>query len=484
MDATRKKWIIFGAASLLVAGAAGALIYTQRESLEENRAQAEKLRGEIAAGRTLVAGTPDLEREVIVQRETDAVIKEILAEEEEITNFARTINDYVAAAGVSIRSVKRQKDAGGRDRGAAKDFDRVGYTIQFDADAFQLLEFLDAFETHKRFVSVTGFKLSAAKRAQAERGLMPMHSITLDLETYVYHPKQGVKEARIDNYERKRDLLLADIQKRSDELRVPAYEFRGQRGRRDPWIDPRLPVSGSEQILSIEEQIQIVEDLEKKIDHLLELWQAVDAADNLIAEMKARAEIEESILALEEEIRRVEAERSIIFGPSVMKLENVIIAGIADVKAKLEKSGGDIGPSAREIEQVAEAVKRHITREEYELALQAFNAMEPRLIRAERDPRKAPQVAELRLLASRAQTVLAFEEIDMSIGGVAVMEGARPVALINGQTIEAGEYIDLSGELFVHDIRSHEIEFVYQGVTLIRRIDDQSISQSTPKKKR
>jgi predicted ABC-type transport system involved in lysophospholipase L1 biosynthesis ATPase subunit len=60
----------------------------------------------------------------------------------------------------------------------------------------------------------------------------------------------------------------------------------------------------------------------------------------------------------------------------------------------------------------------------------------------------------------------------MRIGGVAVMEGARPVALINGDSIVAGDYLDRAGELFVSDIRSHEIEFIFQGVTLIRRIDD------------
>jgi Tfp pilus assembly protein PilO len=479
----KRKWILFAGLSVLVAAGAGALIYLQRQTLEKNRAKAEALRVEIEAGRELVAGTPALEREVIVQRETDVVIKEILSEEAEVNALAKTINDYAANAGVFMQSVKRAKTNTREKSKGSKDFDQVGYSIQFDGDAFQLLSLLNAFETHKRFISVTSIKLSAAKRAQTDRGELPLHNVTLELETYVYHPKQGAKEARVDNYERKRDMLLAEIQKRAEGLRVRVYEYRGPRGRRDPWIDPRLPITGPEPILAIEEQIQIIEDLEKKLDRVLGLWDGVEKADNLIAEMKARAEIEEAILDLDANLSRVEGENVITFGPLVVKLENVIVGGVKDVKKRLEAKGGDLGPSARELEQVAAAVNGHIEREEYEQALQAFHSMEPRLVRAERDPSKAQAVEDLRVLAGRAQTVLDFSAIEMSIGGVAVMDGARPVALINGESVSAGEYIDMSGDLFVHDIRSHEIEFVYQGVTLVRRIDDTGTT-TPPKKKR
>jgi hypothetical protein len=32
----------------------------------------------------------------------------------------------------------------------------------------------------------------------------------------------------------------------------------------------------------------------------------------------------------------------------------------------------------------------------------------------------------------------------------------------------------MSGELFINDIRPHEIEFVYKGVTLIRPVDERT----------
>ena len=44
--------------------------------------------------RKLIKGTPDLVKTVIVQRETDAVIKEILSDTTDIENFARTLDRF------------------------------------------------------------------------------------------------------------------------------------------------------------------------------------------------------------------------------------------------------------------------------------------------------------------------------------------------------------------------------------------------------
>jgi hypothetical protein len=114
-----------------------------------------------------------------------------------------------------------------------------------------------------------------------------------------------------------------------------------------------------------------------------------------------------------------------------------------------------------------------VVNEDYEGAISHFNSIEPQLHGLEADPEKS-LADELRRLANNAQTVLDFEKIDMRVGGVAIMEGARPVALINGDTIVAGEYVDMLGELFVNDVRPHEIEFVYRGVTLVRPVDERT----------
>ena len=166
----KAKRILFGVGSFLVAAGFVLLIYFQQSVLKKNRVEVDRLKGDIEVGRALVMETPDLEREVIVQRETDEVIKEILSDDEEITNFVRTINDYELASDISITQIKKQKSDARAKARSNEDFDRVGYAITFDADAFQLLAFLNALETHKRFISVTAFKVTAAKRTQLERG--------------------------------------------------------------------------------------------------------------------------------------------------------------------------------------------------------------------------------------------------------------------------------------------------------------------------
>ena len=115
------------------------------------------------------------------------MVKEILSDAEEVTNLVRTINDFANQAEVAIRSLKPAKESSSHGK-KKEDFERVGYTIQCEADAFRLMEFLNAFEHHQRFINVTGFKLTGAKRAQIDRGAQPVHTITLDLETYVYRP--------------------------------------------------------------------------------------------------------------------------------------------------------------------------------------------------------------------------------------------------------------------------------------------------------
>lgn len=477
----KTKWIVLVAGSFVLACAFGALIFFQQKVLTENREEVSRLHGEIDEGRALVKTTPDLEREVIVQRETDVVIKEVLSDEEEITNFVRTIQEFETNSGISITSLKKQNtDKRGKNK---ESFDRVAYTLTFDTDAFQFLDFLDQIESHSRFISVTAFKLTAAKRGvSGSRGAEPVHNVSLNLETYAYTPKKGSKEVTIDGYERKRELLLSDIAKRTDELRVPVYDYRGPRGRRDPWVDPRVPANNpdGEPVLTIEEQINIVEALAEQAETIEDLYEEVLEAENLIAEMKARAALEEKLTSLEEEVRRIDASSQLIFAPSIRRFENDVSAVVTEVRGLLEGNENVHGPSLVVLQEASEAIERHIAAEEYDLAMTTFHTIEPRLPMAEIDPNKVALVEELRTIAARAQTVIDFESIPMDIGGVAVMEGRRPVALINGDSIYAGEYMDLSGELYVNDIRTHEIEFVYQGVTLVRRMEDPGYDPTSP----
>ncbi len=471
MSADKKKWVLLGAGTVVIAAGLGALIYLQHQSIEKNRVEVDRLKGEIDAGRALVMTTPDLEHNVILQRETDVVIKEILSDEEEATNLVRTINQFEVDSGISVKSLKLLKDTT-RDRSKNKeDFTRVGYTVTFDADAFQFLAFLDQLESHKRFINVKSFKLTAAKRAQIDRGGAPVHNISLDLETYVYAPKQGITEAKIDNYDRKRDLLLAEIQKRSDELRVPVYDYHGAGSRRDPWVDPRMQANDPT-AMSIPEQIAIADGIRDRVEALDTLWADVEAAPNIIALMKARTALLDALVPLEDDLKKL-ADVKLGYKPAEIRLDQYR-DDVAHIREQLELKTPEGKTTVKELKDAIASVRTQVENEDYEGAINHFKSIEPQLLGLEDDPDRGPLAAELQRLANNAQTVLDFEKIDMQVGGVAIMEGARPVALINGDTIVAGEYVDMSGELFINDIRPHEIEFVYKGVTLVRPVDERS----------
>ena len=468
MSEERKRWIVLIAASLLLAGGLLALNYFQRERIDERRAEAESLRRTIADDRALIEQTPDLVKQVIVQRETDVVIKQLLSDEEDINNLVRTLRQFEEGSEITITSLKKQRDNRNR-RGRVQDFDRVGYTLTFQADAFQFMSFLDRVETHSRFMSVTAFKLQAASRQNYDREGGPRHKVTIDLETYVYKPTGTAEHVRIDHYDRKRDLLISEISQRGAELRITSYTYHGQAGRRDPWVDPRIQSEGSGAGLTIQEQFALVDELIAKAEEAEQLAEDLSEAPNVIAEMKVRAQLEERIAFLESEIMRVRAENLLLFVPASRRFDQRVVDVVERLGGVLQIELRGQGPSVAVLRETAEAMDRHIRNQQYELAIEIFEAIEPRLALAEKEELKRTWVQTLVELTALAQTVIEFEAIELNIGGIAIYEDHRPVALINGQAVAEGELI--GQELIVRNIGPEQIEFAFRGLILARIVE-------------
>ncbi len=471
MTPEKKPWIVLGVASLLAAVGSGLLIYFQQERIEEDRTQAESLRQTIAQHRDLIKSTPDLIKKVIIQRETDAVIREILPDDEETNDLVRSLHQFAQESGFVITSLKKQRDSGSKK--SKQDFEKVGYTLSFDADAFQLLSFLDKVESHSRLMNATAFKMTAANRSEYDKGAGPRHKVQIDLETYVYNSSGAAKEVKIEQYDRKRDLLVSEISKRAAELRIQRYDYRGVQGRRDPFIDPRIPVNeNGVPTLTIEQQIAAVDELVEHADEARALMEDVASADNLIAEMKARAALEEKVAFLDEQVRRLHSEGQITFVSAQRRFEKQVVEVVDSIRERLNNADQGQGPSLAALRQANEAMEHHIEAQEYELALEVFEAMEPRLVLAEREELKRGLVQSLRDLDLLAETVIEFEKIDLEIKGIALYEDKRPVALINGQAVTEGELI--GEELVVRNIGPDQIEFAFRGLLLARAIDSGS----------
>lgn len=466
----KTRWILLIAMSFLFAVGVSTLIYLQHRQIQEWHVEADGLRTKITQDRALIKQTPELVKEVIIQRETDTLIKGILSDEKDVNNLVRTLQDFEDESNISITSLKQQKNQQ-RGRSKKEDFERVGYTLSFEASGFELLDFLDLVESHSRFMSVSAFKLTGARRQQYENGDEPRHRVQLDLETYVYTPKSGAKEVKIDGYDHKRDLLVSEISKRTSDLRVASYDYGGAQGRRDPWVDPRVPVTiDGAGVITIPEQIAIVDELVVQAEEAEALWETVAAADNLIAEMKARAQLEEKLALIDEAVRRVEDEGQLVYVQARNRFDKQVVARLGRLRGELDNTQGGIGPSIAELEESVETMRRYIQSQEYELALEAFDAMETRLAAIpDRDHVRRPYVQGLNELKRLAEIVIDFEAIELQINGVAILEDVSPVALINGQAVSEGEF--LADNLIVRNIRRNQIEFAYRGLVLARPVE-------------
>jgi Tfp pilus assembly protein PilO len=459
-----KKWAIMVSVSSLLAAGIGFMIYMKIEEVQQARVAVSTLETEISTARNTIAGTAALEREVIVLREVADVIEEILPDSEGVNNLIRTFHEYFGEAQVTATSYKRKPDTSrGRKTGA---FDKVAYTLTLEGDIFQFMDLLDRLETHSRFMAVPGFKLTSTDRMQIEDDGFARHRIRLDVETYRYEPQSTSEATSIEAYDRKRDLLAGEINRRRQALTLAQYNYRGSRGRRDPWIDPRVPANAtSESALSVQEQMDLVEDLRLRLIEAEAQWTAMENAENVLAVMIARRDLEEVLLKIEEELRRTEAAVLITYVPAQKRMKVDVYDHLDELRAKVTESTGVLGPSKEALEQIMAAMDRNLEAGEYELALDAFATIERSLPLVKGDPVRTALANQLQERAEDAEILHEFDQIDLDIGGVALIEGLNPSILINSRSLGIG---DIISELEILEIRPSEIDFFFRGVILTR----------------
>ncbi|MCB9914395.1 MAG: hypothetical protein H6828_04480 [Planctomycetes bacterium] len=463
MKKETKIWTAVFVTGGLMSIGLGALIYMQSENIVQSRAEVEALRTQVTASRKLIEGTAALEREVIVQREMSEHIRTILPDEEDMNNWVRTIQGMSDDSGVRIRGLKKKPDDPRAKPGA---FDNVSYTFTLEADAFQFLDFLNLVETHSRFMRVPHIQFTAAKRGSVEESGFAAHKVKVDIETFVYEPKNEAPPVKIDGYERKRDLMLGEINRRRQDLTYSSFTYRGARGRRDPWVDPRVPAEGGS-ALSVPEQMDIVQQLFERMQAAKDQYALVQAAQNVIEERMARDDLEVMLGGLETEVRRLEAENAITYLPSQRRMQLEVLDAMLALRQSLTAVEGTRGPSVERLREVLAAMEEHLSRDEYELALDTYRLVDEQLDYVEEDPLRRPFVEKLRKKALVARIVRDFEGIPIDVGSVAISEGGPSVANINGRTVQVGEM--LTRDLLIHEIRTDEIQFVYRGVILARR---------------
>jgi len=463
----KKFFLVLGAATLAVSAGAGALIYNTLGEIEEKRAEVGRLTTETEKARKTVEGTPTLEREVIVLREISEVIGQILPSEEAASELTRDLYGYAAEAGVEIDSSTPQTNRTGAQTRSA--FDTVGYKLSIVGDTFAFLEMLHKIEAHQRLIAVPGFTLKSASRDSIEDEGVARHSIDLNVETYTYE-RGGASEqlVEIEGYERKRELLAGEITRRKQALNLASFEYRGPRGRRDPWVDPRVPADDPENSLSVQEQMELVDSLRDEVSGALGQVGDMEEADNMLAALVVRRELERAVVRIESRLRQVESEDLITYTPAKRRLETDVYVPLEELALELN-SVTTSGPSKEVLVELHEQMRGQIEQGSYEAALVTYDTLEGKKELVQADPVRKAILERIETAAWEARTLRDFGALELAYGGVAIIENLPPHVVINGMSLGQGDLVPgVAEELEVLDVRPEEVDFHFRGVVLTR----------------
>ncbi len=460
----RKFWTILGAIFVLLASGLSYAIVAQQEHITERRGAVDRLTQDIKTARQTITETPSLIKDVIVLRELAVVFEEILPTTDGASNLIKNFYNYSREAGVDPDSFKDQTSR--QDKKSQSDFYRFSYTLEMTGDTFQFMEFLNRIETHSRFMAVPNYRLTAGTRKNMEEMGFAQHKIKMEVETYVYQPKTKAKAVAIDNYDRKRDLLMGEINRRRQALRLHTFQYRGARGRRDPWVDPRVSVEENPSGLSIVEQKAKVDELAAMLTSATGQWERVQNAENILERMMEKRGVIETMANIDEELRRIDNDGLVTYPLAAKRLQIEVRDPLQALHGALDDTNNIQGPLKEELEQVVTHMRKNIESGEFSLALQDYNSIKAGLELVQGDPVRMELAELLNVLAEEADILREFEAIEISFSGQALIEGHAPAVLLNGKTLKVGDMLQPGVEIIA--IRPFEVDFAFRGVVLTR----------------
>ena len=458
------KQIALGLGLVLMVAGASWTIHQQFKANEQAELGVTQLKADIKAGRRLVESTPEKERQVIVLRELGPIFAQILPDSSEVNELIKTFYRYSGEAGVEPTSFKSKPEPNSAQ--GKSGFSKVAYTLSLSGDTFQFLDFLHRIETHRRFMAVPNFTLQAASRREMEELGYARHRIQMDVETYVSSPNDMVQRIKVDAYDRKRDLLTAEINRRRQALTLSTFHYRGARGRRDPWIDPRVPAEDNPSGLSVPEQNAKVEALVTLLDRADGQWEEVQDAPDVLTRMLLRRDLMASLGMVGDGLIEIDTLGLVTFIPAVKRLDLEVREPLVALHLDIDATSYVEGPTIEELEQVSASMHKHLSKGNYALAIATFAEVSEGLPLVSGDAPRELLAARLELLAEEAEVLRDFEAIDLGFGGSALIEGRPSVVILNGRSWTPGDVMPKGIEVL--EIRPREGDFAFRGFVLTR----------------
>lgn len=476
----KKKILIIAGVAVTVSLLAGGGVYWTSGLIEAERQAIAEKRNSIAAADQKIAKIAATERETIILRENLGEYVKILPEHKDLNAFVKTLNTFERQSGIQPLEIKRGRLGQG---GSNERFLRIEYQYDMTATLWQFMKFINSIENYERFVAVSTFSIasggSGSNREIDTRDGDTVHSIKLTMETYTYNAKGSVPDVEIPDYEEKRKLLLEEIFKRLQAIRIDRHEHRGVLGRRDVFVDPRQqvgPNTGTRGV-PVSEQKKIIDQYVTEVLKLREMLGRVRRTDITIFEQYGLEKaLREGVTRVVGEIAQVEERGVVSFQPYRLRWTKEVVDAVDEIRRQIDGLGDLKSNDPRyrdpylpkvEMEQLAADMGRFLQEGNLEEARNRFEVIQQKLGVPADDPRHGLAV-HLQSLHVRAVTAIEFRNLDLRIQGVLVNHDGRSGVVLNGEVYEEGDYI--SDDLFVKAVREEQVHFVFRGLTLVRTL--------------
>ncbi|MBU0755016.1 MAG: general secretion pathway protein GspB [Planctomycetes bacterium] len=298
-----------------------------------------------------------------------------------------------------------------------------------------------------------------------------MHEISTLVETFVYHGNQGTAgETNIQNYDKKRELLIDEIKSARNEIKIERYEYVYDPSIRDPFIDPRAWVSGkeSEGGLDIVDQERFITEVSDKIYEIEGLLDIVKESVGvpLIRRLEIQKEVAERIIGLNNQINQSIEEKWITDAAFKRKLDFEILPQLSEINKNIDLTQNTATTvSMDELVFIRDELQRMYNSSDYEGCTKRYNLMRSQLGDLLRDAamlndEKNTVLNEIEVIFSQAVNAKEFEGIALKISGI-ISQNERSIVIVNGQVLSEGQR--LQDNLTVDRIGEKEVYFNYKG---------------------
>lgn len=458
-------------AGVVLAGAALGGVYWVQGKIEEETAKITTLDGQIAAADQKKQRIPKQEDEVIILRENIAEYVKILPPNSELTRFARTVNSFTQNSGVTLTHLTPTKASA--DKGSA--FTRFKYDMRFTGTLWQFMKFMNMFESYKRFVKVTNFRLTAGRSAAGQSPDEIIHQFAMAVETYTYTQAVGGKSpVKIPSYEQKKARLREDIYRARQAIKIERYNFRGRRARRDIFIDPRIDRNN---LISdgapISEQLRELEEAIQELDGIRSKWKQAKETSVLIVRFEMRRDVTKRLDALFAKAEDFEARSFFTYQPYQLRFQREVRDGIDGLMKTVKgvKTGGPGSAEARglpmtELVGIRRKVEDALNEGRLEDAIDDFELIRDKIEFPANDERVAI-ANRLREYYHKAKIAQEFSRLAIGVSGTIRLPESLSTAIINGKTFTEGDAI--GDELFLKEVGEDYVEFLFKGVVLRRK---------------